>query len=69
MDAPAAQHWVLLKHEDAFIWSRSSGSRVGPRRRKWRHDVLSTDQVTWMEAQMLSFGETSNVQRSTSNVQ
>jgi hypothetical protein len=56
MDAPAAQHWFLRKHEDGSVFGPlgfeqlerwASSAQVAP------HDVLSTDQLTWMKAPML----------------
>lgn len=56
MDAPAAQEWFLRKHEDGNIFGPlpfaqlarwASSAQVAP------HDVVSTDQVTWVKAPML----------------
>jgi hypothetical protein len=56
MDAPAAQHWFLRKHEDGSVFGPlgfeqlerwASSAQVAP------HDVLSTDQLTWVKAPML----------------
>jgi hypothetical protein len=56
MDATAAQLWFLRKHEDGSIFGPlgfeqlarwASSAQVAP------HDLLSTDQVTWMKAPML----------------
>ncbi|HVF71234.1 MAG TPA: hypothetical protein VM940_06465 [Chthoniobacterales bacterium] len=56
MEAAAAQEWFLCKHEDGNIFgplpfaqlSRwASSAQVAP------HDVVSTDQLTWVKAPML----------------
>jgi hypothetical protein len=56
MDATAAQLWFLRKHEDGSIFGPlgfeqlarwASSAQVAP------HDLLSTDQITWMKAPML----------------
>jgi hypothetical protein len=56
MEAVAAQDWFLRKHEDGNIFGPlpfaqlarwASSAQVAP------HDVVSTDQVTWMKAPML----------------
>ena len=56
MEAPASQHWFLRKHEDGSIFGPlgfeqlarwASSAQVAP------HDLLSTDQLTWMKAPML----------------
>jgi hypothetical protein len=56
MEAAAAQDWFLCKHEDGNIFGPlpfaqlarwASSAQVAP------HDVVSTDQVTWMKAPML----------------
>jgi len=56
MDAPAAQHWFLRKHEDGSIFGPLGFEQLA--RWAWSaqvapHDVLSTDQLTWMKAPML----------------
>ena len=57
MEAAAAQDWFLRKHEDGNIFGPlpfaqlarwASSAQVAP------HDVVSTDQVTWMKAPMLA---------------
>ncbi|MEY2564753.1 MAG: hypothetical protein QOH88_2946 [Verrucomicrobiota bacterium] len=56
MEAPASQHWFLRKHEDGSVFGPlgfeqlarwASSAQVAP------HDLLSTDQLTWMKAPML----------------
>ena len=56
MEAAAVQDWFLRKHEDGNIFGPlpfaqlarwASSAQVAP------HDVVSTDQVTWMKAPML----------------
>ena len=56
MEPAAAQEWFLRKHEDGNIFGPlpfaqlarwASSAQVAP------HDVLSTDQATWMKAPML----------------
>jgi hypothetical protein len=56
MDAVATQEWFLRKHEDGNIFGPlpfaqlarwASSAQVAP------HDVVSTDQVTWVKAPML----------------
>ena len=56
MEAAAAQDWFLRKHEDGNIFGPlpfaqlarwASSAQVAP------HDVVSTDQLTWMKAPML----------------
>jgi hypothetical protein len=56
MDAAAAQEWFLRKHEEGHIFGPlpfaqlrrwASSAQVAP------HDVVSTDQVTWVKAPML----------------
>jgi hypothetical protein len=56
MEAVAAQDWFLRKHEDGHIFGPlpfaqltrwASSAQVAP------HDVVSTDQVTWVKAPML----------------
>lgn len=56
MGAPAAQQWFLRKHEEGNIFGPlsfdqlarwASSAQVAP------HDVVSTDQTTWMKAPML----------------
>lgn len=57
MDAAATQEWFLRKHEDGNIFGPlpfaqlarwASSAQVAP------HDVVSTDQVTWIKAPMLA---------------
>src|SRR4051794_41572005 len=57
MEAAAAQDWFLRKHEDGSIFGPlpfaqlarwASSAQVAP------HDVVSTDQLTWTKAPMLS---------------
>ena len=57
MEAAAAQEWFLRKHEDGSIFGPlpfaqlarwASSAQVAP------HDVVSTDQATWMKAPMLA---------------
>ena len=57
MEAAAAQDWFLRKHEDGQLFGPlpcaqlarwASSAQVAP------HDVVSTDQVTWMKAPMLA---------------
>lgn len=56
MDAPAAHHWFLRKHEDGAIFGPltfeqlaawASSAQIAP------HDAVSSDQITWMKAPML----------------
>jgi len=56
MEPAAAQDWFLRKHEDGNIFGPlpfaqlarwASSAQVAP------HDVVSTDQLTWMKAPML----------------
>jgi hypothetical protein len=56
MEAPAAQDWFLRKHEDGAIFGPlpfaqlarwASSAQVAP------HDVVSSDQLTWIKAPML----------------
>ena len=56
MEAVAAQDWFLRKHEDGNIFGPlpfaqlarwASSAQVAP------HDVVSTDQLTWVKAPML----------------
>jgi hypothetical protein len=56
MDPSAAQDWFLRKHEDGHIFGPlpltqltrwASFAQIAP------HDVVSTDQVTWLKAPML----------------
>lgn len=56
MDPSAAQDWFLRKHEDGHIFGPlplaqltrwASFAQIAP------HDVISTDQVTWVKAPML----------------
>ena len=56
MEAAAAQEWFLRKHEDGNIFGPlpfsqlarwASSAQVAP------HDVVSTDQATWIKAPML----------------
>ena len=56
MEAAAAQGWFLRKHEDGNIFGPlpfaqlarwASSAQVAP------HDVVSTDQLTWMKAPMV----------------
>jgi hypothetical protein len=56
MDAAATQEWFLRKHEEGHIFGPlpfvqlrrwASSAQVAP------HDVVSTDQVTWVKAPML----------------
>ena len=57
MEATATQEWFLRKHEDGNIFGPlpfaqlarwASSAQVAP------HDVVSTDQVTWIKAPMLA---------------
>lgn len=57
MDAPSSQRWFLRKHEDGIIFGPlsfeqltrwASAAQIAP------HDVLSTDQETWVKAPMLT---------------
>lgn len=57
MEALAVQDWFLRKHDDGSIFGPmpfaqlarwASSAQVAP------HDVVSTDQVTWMKAPMLA---------------
>jgi hypothetical protein len=56
MDAAAAQEWFLRKHEDGNVFGPlpfaqlarwASSAQVAP------HDIVSTDQQTWIKAPML----------------
>src|SRR6187402_2883693 len=56
MEAAAGQEWFLRKHEDGNIFGPlpfaqlarwASSAQVAP------HDVVSTDQLTWVKAPML----------------
>src|SRR3954463_4452307 len=56
MESLAAQDWFLRKHEDGQIFGPlpfaqlirwASSAQVAP------HDIVSTDQVTWVKAPML----------------
>jgi hypothetical protein len=57
MEPPSAQEWFLRKHEDGTIFGPlpfaqlarwASSAQVAP------HDVISTDQMTWLKAPMLA---------------
>lgn len=57
MDGPSSQRWFLRKHEDGIIFGPlsfeqltrwASAAQIAP------HDVLSTDQETWVKAPMLT---------------
>ena len=57
MEEAAGQDWFLRKHEDGSIFGPlpfaqlarwASSAQVAP------HDVVSTDQVTWIKAPMLA---------------